>query len=110
MRVTGIPVHIDTTWAISSSSTVGWSPATWACHSPRRVSTRSFALLSSSRRRVASSYSWALTAASLSRPSRSNSFWASRRGGGAEAYRRRTRLAASSMRSIALSGRWRSVM
>ena len=26
MRVTGIPVHIATTWAISSSSTVGWSP------------------------------------------------------------------------------------
>ena len=26
MRVTGMPVHIATTWAISSSPTVGWSP------------------------------------------------------------------------------------
>ena len=26
IRVTGMPVHIATTWAISSSSTVGWSP------------------------------------------------------------------------------------
>ena len=39
MRVTGMPVHIATTWAISSSSTVGWSPETWACHSARSVST-----------------------------------------------------------------------
>ena len=40
MRVTGMPVHIATTWAISSSSTVGWSPETCACHSARRASTR----------------------------------------------------------------------
>ena len=50
IRVTGIPVHIATTWAISSSSTVGWSPATFACHSPRRVSTFSRAEVSASRR------------------------------------------------------------
>ena len=39
IRVTGMPVHIATTWAISSSSTVGWSPAIWACHSARSPST-----------------------------------------------------------------------
>ena len=39
MRVTGMPVHIATTWAISSSSTVGWSPDTCDCHSARRAST-----------------------------------------------------------------------
>ena len=33
MRVTGMPVHIATTWAISSSSTVGCSPDIGACHS-----------------------------------------------------------------------------
>ena len=39
MRVTGMPVHIATTWAISSSPTVGWSPDTVACHSARSSST-----------------------------------------------------------------------
>jgi hypothetical protein len=49
MRVTGMPVHIATTWAISSSSTVGASPAIVACHSLRRVSTFSRSVASSSR-------------------------------------------------------------
>ena len=40
IRVTGMPVHIATTWAISSSSTVGWSLATCDCHSARSLSTR----------------------------------------------------------------------
>ena len=39
IRVTGMPVHIATTWAISSSSTVGWSPETCDCHSARWAST-----------------------------------------------------------------------
>ena len=73
-------------------------------------STVSFAVASASRRVAASSYSWALIAASFSLVIRSRSRCASRRAGGAEAWRRRTRLAASSMRSMALSGRWRSVM
>ena len=41
MRVTGMPVHIATTWAISSSSTLGGSPDAAACHSARRLSTLS---------------------------------------------------------------------
>ena len=49
MRVTGMPVHIATTWAISSSSTVGGSPAIVVCHSPRSVSTFSRGVASSSR-------------------------------------------------------------
>ena len=85
IRVTGIPVHIATTWAISSSSTVGWSPAILACHSARKVSTRSRAVTSTSRSREASSYSWVVAAESLSRVTRSSSFCASRRSGGAEA-------------------------
>ena len=59
---------------------------------------------------AASSYSWSLIAASFSLVIRSSSFCASRSSGGADEWRRRTRLAASSIRSIALSGRWRSVM
>ena len=111
MRVTGMPVHIATTWAISSSSTVGCSPEIWACHSARRLSTFSLGGgLGLAQASAASSYSWALIAASFSLVTRSSSFCASRRAGGAEEWRRRTRLAASSMRSIALSGRWRSVM
>ena len=42
--VTGIPVHIATTWAISSSSTVGWSLLTCDCHSARSCSTVSRAV------------------------------------------------------------------
>ena len=42
--------------------------------------------------------------------SSSRAFWASLISGGDELFRRRTRLAASSMRSTALSGRCRSVM
>ena len=110
MRVTGMPVHIATTWAISSSPTVGWSPDTWVCHSARSSSTFSLAVASASRSVAASSYSWLLIAASFSLVTRSRSFWASRRAGGADAWRRRTRDAASSIRSMALSGRWRSVM
>ena len=88
-----MPVHIATTWAISSSPTVGWSLETWACHSARSPSTSSLAVASASRRPAASSYSWALIAASFSLVSRSRSFWASRRAGGAEEWRSRTRLA-----------------
>ena len=110
IRVTGMPVHIATTWAISSSPTVGCSPETAVCHSLRIVSTASLAVASDSRRVAASSYSWLLIAASFSLVMRSRSFCASRRAGGADAWRSRTREAASSMRSIALSGRCRSVM
>ncbi len=110
MRVTGMPVHIATTCAISSSSTLGVSPDTVDCQSLRSLSTFSREVASASRRVAACSYSWALIAASFSLVIRSSSFCAARSSGGAEEWRRRTRLAASSMRSIALSGRWRSVM
>ena len=66
IRVTGMPVHIATTWAISSSSTTGCSPDIWACHSVRRPSAVSRAVASASRRAAASSYSWLLIAASFS--------------------------------------------
>ena len=85
IRVTGMPVHIATTWAMSSSSTVGCSPDTVACHSARSVSTCSLAVASDSRRVAASSYSWLLIAASFSLVIRSSSFWASRSAGGADA-------------------------
>ena len=85
MRVTGIPVHIATTWAISSSSTLGCSPETCDCHSARWASTNSRAVASASRSVAASSYSWLLIAASFSLVIRSRSFCASRRAGGAEA-------------------------
>ena len=55
MRVTGMPVHIATTWAISSSSTVGASPAIVVCHSLRSVSTFSRSAASSSRSLAAAS-------------------------------------------------------
>ena len=110
MRVTGMPVHIATTSAISSSPTDGWSPETCVCHSARSSSTRSLAVASASRSVAASSYSWLLIAASFSFVIRSSSFCATRSSGGADEWRRRTRLEASSMRSMALSGRWRSVM
>ena len=89
---------------------VGWSPDMVACHSPRSMSTVSLAVASVSRSVAASSYSWLLIAASFSLVMRSSSRCASRRAGGADAWRSRTRDAASSMRSMALSGRWRSVM
>ena len=91
MRVTGMPVHMATTWAISSSSTMGWSPDICDCHSVRSVSTVSRAVASASRSVAASSYSWLLIAASFSLVMRSRSFWASRSAGGALECRRRTR-------------------
>ena len=104
IRVTGMPVHIATTCAISSSSTLGVSPDTVDCQSARSLSTFSREVASASRSVAACSYSWALIAASFSLVIRSSSFCAVRSSGGAEEWRRRTRLAASSMRSIALSG------
>ena len=54
-------------------------------------STCSLAVASASRSVAASSYSWLLIAASFSLVTRSRSFCASRRAGGADAWRRRTR-------------------
>ena len=85
IRVTGMPVHIATTWAISSSPTVGCSAVTFDCHSLRSPSTTSFWDASASRNLAASSYSWALIAASFSLVTRSSSRCASRRAGGADA-------------------------
>ena len=111
--LTGTPVQDATMWAMSSSVTTGDSvvpPASsvrllWAM---ARIS----ALISISRSRSspALSKSWERTALSLSlrtvRSSRSNSFAA----GGSWELINRTREPASSIRSMALSGRKRSEM
>ena len=92
MRVTGMPVHIATTWAISSSSTVGWSPEIVGLPlGAERVDRLARRVASASRSVAASSYSWLLIAASFSLVIRSSSFCASRRAGGADEWRRRTR-------------------
>ena len=107
---TGMPVHIETMSAISSSPIAGRSP-----DSPERhCSSRSRFLLVSwrswSRRFAAFSNSCASIAASLSRRVVSISSSRSRYTGGAVIDLMRMREAASSMRSIALSGRKRSEM
>ena len=92
IRVTGMPVHIATTWAMSSSPTTGVFAACWACQSLRSWSTAARAEVSASRSCWARSYSWSLTAASFSLETRSSSFWAALSSGGDELWRRRTRL------------------
>ena len=105
-----MPVHIETMSAISSSPISGRSP-----DSPERhCSSRSRFLLVSwrsvSRRFAAFSNSCASIAASLSRRVVSISSSSSLYTGGAVIDLMRAREAASSIRSIALSGRNRSEM
>ncbi len=83
MRVTGMPVHIATTWAMSSSPTTGTLDDCWVCQSERSWSTSARAEVSASRSCWARSYSWSLTAASFSLETRSSSFWAAFSGYGA---------------------------
>ena len=108
---TGMPVHIETMSAISSSPMAGrsCSPSPRShCSSSSRflfVSLRSW-----SRRLAAFSNSCASIAASLARRVSSISSSSSRYFGGEVIDLMRMRDAASSMRSMALSGSWRSEM
>ena len=107
---TGMPVHIETMSAISSSPIDGRSPP-----SPDSQASSSSRFLLVRRRSVsrscaAFSNSWFSIAASLSRRVVSISSSSSRYTGGEDIDLMRMREAASSMRSIALSGRKRSEM
>ena len=55
MRITGMPVHMLTTWAMSSSVTTGTSLADSSCQAARSSSIASLPCASSSRRRAAAS-------------------------------------------------------
>ena len=107
---TGMPVHIETMSAISSSPIAGRSPASpdSHCSSSSRFLLRERRSLS--RRFAAFSNSCASIAASFSRRVFSISSSSSRYTGGEVIDLMRMRDAASSIRSIALSGRKRSEM
>ena len=102
---TGMPVHIETMSAISSSPISGCS----VCSSARHCSSSSrffcVSLRSLSRSDAAFSNSWFSIEASLSLRTFSISSSSSRYRGGALIVLMRIRDAASSIRSIALSGR-----
>jgi len=105
-----MPVAVARTSAIRSSSTsatMSMSPA-FHCFSRSALAARSF--FSVSRRAAAFSKSWASIADSLSRRVCAIFSSNSRRSGGAVIRRIRNRAPASSIRSIALSGRKRSAM
>ena len=107
---TGMPVHMETMSAISSSPIDGRStpsPASHCASSSRRFSV---SLRSWSRRLAAFSNSWSSIAFSFSERVFSISSSSSRYTGGATIDLIRMREAASSIRSIALSGRKRSEM
>ena len=109
---TGMPVHIETMSAISSSpigGTLGVALAR-APTAPRARASCCVSLRSVSRRFAAFSNSCASIAASFSRRVSSISSSSSRYTGGEVIDLMRMREAASSMRSIALSGSWRSEM
>ena len=107
---TGIPVHIETMSAISSSPIAGRSPSSPASQASSSSRFLAISLRSSSRRPAAFSNSWSSIAVSLARRASSISFSSSRYTGGADIDLIRMRDAASSTRSIALSGRKRSEM
>ena len=105
MRVTGMPVHIDDdlrdVLLVHDGLVLGLVGAASRCAACRCRAGE----LSRSRSSGARSYSWSVTAASFSLELRGELLRAALRSGGAELWRMRTRLAASSIRSIALSGR-----
>ena len=108
IRVSGMPVHMETTSRMSSSLTISSSSARSDCTSCSSSSSFDCRLTSRSRSSAAYSYCWLPIAWSFSRRSASRPFVASRTEGGVEWRRMRTRAAASSIRSIALSGKKRS--
>ena len=110
IRVTGMPVHMETTSAMSSSSTVGLSPADLACHSARSgIQPFSRAVASASRsvgrllELLVGDRRFLLLGDALEVLAAPRSASAAPTSGC-----RRTREAASSITSIALSGRKRS--
>ena len=107
---TGTLVHIETTFAISSSSTVWTSVQLWALHSFLIFSKSSFKILSLSLKLAAFSKSWFLIASSFSLITFSifNSFCLI--SGGKVSLEILTLAAASSIKSIALSGIYLSVI
>ena len=107
---TGMPVHIETMSAISSSPIDGRSPDSPDSHSCSSSRFLLVSLRSLSRSAAAFSNSCASIAASFSRRVVSTSSSSSRLAGGEVIDLMRIREAASSIRSIALSGRKRSEM
>ncbi|MBA7526699.1 hypothetical protein ES705_18868 [subsurface metagenome] len=105
---TGIPVHILTTSAISSAVTTTPSCSCSACHSSSIFFIFSSIWSSCSRFSVARSYCWVARAASLSLRTLSSACLASFKVIGIVLCLILTLDAASSTRSIALSGRKRS--
>jgi hypothetical protein len=102
---TGMPVAVARTSAMSSSLTSATASMSPAFHSFSRTSLRSISCFSLSRSAAAFSKSWESMADSLSRRTSAIFSSNSRRSGGAVIRRMRIREPASSIRSIALSGR-----
>ena len=109
-RVTGIPVHMLTTSSMSSDVTTGISSPRSSCHSFSRVESFLASLASRSRSSAAYSYWRAEMASSFSLRTFSSIFETWLTENGAVVKLMRTREAASSMRSMALSGMKRSGM
>ncbi len=105
-----MPVHADRTSAISSSSTSERTSISLDFHSRSREAFSSSSPRSSSRNRSARSRSWASMADSFFSLVSAIRSSISRTLGGALIRRSRMRDPASSMRSMALSGRNRSLM
>ena len=106
----GMPVATASTSAISSSSTSATSSMSPARHCFSRSDLRAMSCFSSSRSRAAASKSWPSIAPSLRWRTSAILSSYSRRSAGAVIRRIRSREPASSIRSIALSGRNRSEM
>ena len=102
---TGTPVHMETMSAMSVGTTTLLLRSFFEAHSSLARSSWSWSSFSLSRREAARSKSWALTAAALSISMSLIFFSSSCKSSGAVKVRSRTREAASSMRSMALSGR-----
>ena len=106
---TGMPVDAARTSAMSSSSTSAMTSMSPDFHSASRLAFSLRRFFSSSRSRAAFSKSCPSIADSFSRTTAAIFSSNSRRSGGAVIRRMRSRAPASSMRSIALSGRKRSL-
>ena len=111
-RFSGMPVILETVSAITSSSTIPPDSREFSRSRHSRWISSFFlpSLNDWSRRSAARSKSWPATASSFSLLRRAISVSMSRRSGGAVIDLMRTRAPASSMTSIALSGRKRPVM
>ena len=109
MRASGMPVHLEMTWRISSSPTTTSFSSRWVRHSDMIFSSLSRACFSLSRSPAAFSKSCALIAASfcprISSISTSRDFTS----GGRVMFWMRARAPASSITSMALSGKKRPV-